>query len=162
MELTVEEKKFRNLMVVYFFLFLAGGLSFYIRPEKITHDLITLGTWLGFAEFEVAEDRFWVILSVAMMATISTCCLMASIKVRETRNYVIPVIISKMTSSGLGMAEFVTQSPHPFHYLVISLVDFPLFIIAVIYYIRAIRSTGKIGRPVANLEKTEIGDPPEI
>jgi len=144
MEMTREEKKFRNLMVVYFFLFLGSGIYFYMSPEKLHANIVTLGTWLGFAQFDPVSDKFWVILTISLMMTIAASCFMASIKVRETKHYVIPVFISKLTSSGLGLREFIAGEPHGFHYLVIALVDFPLFVLAFLYYIRAVRSVGSV------------------
>ena len=156
--MTGEEKKFRNLMVVYFFSFLGGGISFYLRPEKTLSDIITLGTWLGFAQFEPVKDKFWVILTVSLMATIAACCFMASLKVRETKHYVIPVLVSKLTSSCLGIREFVVGEPHGFQYLVIALVDFPLFVLAFLYYIRAVRSEGG-GAPLEGEIEPEPAQP---
>lgn len=138
--LTNHEKNFRNLMMLYFFIFLAGGYLFYRRGDEIVGDLITFGTWLGFAEFDAGKDKFWVILSVANMAAIAACCFIASLKVRETKHYAIPMLISKLTSSYLGIRHFVTAKPHPFHILIIMLVDFPLFAFAVFLYIKAIAS----------------------
>ncbi len=146
--MTPAEKKFRNLMVVYFLLFAGGALSFYFRPENTVEDIVTLGTWLGFAQFKAPADKFWVILSVAMMATIAACCLIASMKVSVTKHYVIPVLVSKLTSSGLGVYEFIINTPHPFHYLVIAVVDFPLFLLAFIFYVRAFGSAGRAVKPV--------------
>jgi len=140
---TSAEKQFRNLMLIYALLFAGGAFWFCFRPENTVENIITVGTWLGFAEFEVSPDKFWVILSVAMMATIAACCFIASAKVRQTKHYVIPVLVSKLTSSGLGTYEFITSSPHPFHYLVIAMVDFPLFLLAFVFYVRALGSAGR-------------------
>lgn len=152
-KMTPAEKKFRNLMVIYFLLFAGGALWFYFRPENTVRAIITVGTWLGFAKFETSPDKFWVILSVAMMVAIAACCFIASLKVRATRHYVIPVLASKLTSSGLGVYEFTINVPHPFHYLVIAVVDFPLFLIAFVFYLRALGSAGRDVKPVP--EKAE-------
>ena len=155
MKLTKHEKRFRNLMWAYFLIFLAGGISFYRLPEKTIGDIVTFGTWLGFDEFEPVKDRFWVILSVANMMTISACCFIASLNVRSTMNYAIPVFISKLTSSGLGIREFIISRPHGFHYLVIALVDFPLFLIAFLFYIKAAGSKGGDEKKEAISKKTD-------
>ena len=146
MNLSVWEKKFRNLMVIYFFLFIGGGIIFYLRPDKVLGDIITLGTWLGFDDVQTVEDKYWVILSVGLMMTIAACCFMASLKVPKTMHYAIPMLVGKLTTSGIGLHEFITASPHRFHYLVIFLVDFPLFALALLYYIRALRNKGDMGR----------------
>jgi hypothetical protein len=138
-------------MWIYFFTFLGAGIYFYRFPEKMLNDIVTFGTWLGFTEFEPVKDKFWVILSVAMMMTIATCCFIAALNVRKTKNFVIPVFISKLTSSCLGAREFIVGEPHGFQYAVIALVDFPLFVIAFIFYVRAARS-----KATADVEKVAL------
>ena len=145
------EKQLRILMLIYTVMFAIGCAQFYTGPDKLLTRLNTVGAWFGFDPVPLSGERFWLFLAVSLMATITTCCLIAAINIRENRHFVLPVIVSKLVSSSIGMKQFVAVKPHGFMYLVIFLTDFPLFVLAVWFYLRALSGKGgekeKVDKP---------------
>jgi uncharacterized protein (DUF362 family) len=92
-------------------------------------------------------ERFWVFSFFAMMLTISACCYIASLDVRKYRKLVIPVLVEKFFAAFSGLLYFLylskAASSNPadhlsyFPCLMVFLIDFPLFVLLLILFLRA-------------------------
>lgn len=99
-------------------------------------------------------ERFWVFSFFAMMMTISACSYIASLDVRKYRKLVIPVLVEKSFGSSAALLYFLflcqsTQNlcwagwrNEYFPWFLVFLSDFPLFVLLLIFYLRA--QTGAI------------------
>jgi uncharacterized protein (DUF362 family) len=107
-------------------------------------------------EVMIAE-RFWVFSFFGMMMTISACSYIASLDVRRYRKLVIPVLVEKFFGSFAALAFFLflCQSTEKicwagwrteyFPWFLVFLSDFPLFVLLIVFYLRA--HTGAIPEP---------------
>ncbi|MFC1822092.1 DUF362 domain-containing protein [Thermodesulfobacteriota bacterium] len=92
-------------------------------------------------------ERFWIFSFFAMMLTISAGCYIASLDVRRYRKVVIPVLVEKFFASFSGMIYFLLWSKEGiswfrwdtlyFPWLLVFLIDFPLFVLLLILFLRA-------------------------
>ena len=92
-------------------------------------------------------ERFWVFSFFAMMLTISAGCYIASLDVRRYRKLVIPVLVEKFFAAFSGLIYFLCWSEqgiccfrwdyHYFPSLMVFLIDFPLFVLLLILFLRA-------------------------
>ncbi len=104
------------------------GLVFAAFPEW-TFRLAGMG---ASAEL-TAEVRFWQVLAVGMMAAISVACALVAHSPRERRVALLPVLASKLTSSGMALLVVAAAAPHgwgatPWRAVfAVFLTDFPLF-----------------------------------
>lgn len=138
-ELTGAENRLRRLMQVWAGLFVFGGFYFLLLPDLLVRDLNATGAFLGLAEIEIqggtGSEEFWRILGLAMMATIAAASWVAARDVRRHRAAIIPIVVSKLTSSALGLAYFALSGAGAF--LAIFLADFPMALVTIYFYRRA-------------------------
>jgi uncharacterized protein (DUF362 family) len=167
MEHIPEERHLAWLLRVYTVLFAIGGFLFLLFPQvphffefkTAPHGIIEILKALGGAGLKLLSggqhwgveitipERFWVFSYFAMMMTITACCYIASLEVRRYRKLVIPVLVEKLFASFSGLAHFlfwpkvVLSNPAEFMsffpWLMIFLIDFPLFVLLLIFYLRA-------------------------
>jgi hypothetical protein len=159
METTKAEKRFRVLMAVYAAMFYIGGIQFYSGPDKLLTRINTVGGWLGFTPVPISGEKFWLFLAVSMMFTIATCCLIAALDVGKNMNFAIPVMVSKFVSSTCGLWWFIHATPRGFAYLVIFLTDFPLFVLAILFYAGALTARRGQNNQFASAKTVEFQSP---
>ncbi|MGD9078635.1 MAG: DUF362 domain-containing protein [Desulfobacterales bacterium] len=94
-------------------------------------------------------ERFWVFSFFSMMMTISACSYIASLNVRKYRKLVLPVLVEKSFGSTAALIYFLflcqaTESVYwsgwrneYFPWFLVFLSDFPLFVLLLIFYMRA-------------------------
>ncbi|HYZ90195.1 MAG TPA: hypothetical protein VE620_12925 [Myxococcales bacterium] len=92
---------------------------------------------LGRARAELtAEVRFWQVLGVGMMVTVSVACALVAHSPRERRVALLPVLGGKLTTSVLALAVLVASGPdgwaRPGFRAVFAVfaADFPLFAVS--------------------------------
>lgn len=140
-QLSSAEVSLRRLMQVWAGLFLFGGLYFLLLPDRLLRDLNATGTLIGLGAIEIqaglGSEEFWRVLAVAMMFTIATASWITARDVRHNRAAVIPIVVSKLTSSSLGLAYFALSGAGAF--LSIFLADFPIALLTLYMYRRAAR-----------------------
>jgi hypothetical protein len=93
----------------------------------------------GTAAAAGSPERFWLVLAGAMMATIAACGIYGAARIARRFEMAVPIVVSKLTSTILGVSFFVGSAPH-LAYLVIAATDLPLGIITWILYRRAARA----------------------
>ena len=140
--LTREEKALRQLLQIFIFLFAGGALLFATLPQMILRHLNQAAFLLAptLPLLPDSENRFWVALTVSMMATITALCYGAQNDLRRRKDLVVYVLIAKATSTLFFILYFVLDT-HALPYLFGMLVDGLIFMILLIFYRRAARSS---------------------
>jgi len=140
--LTREEKRLKQLLQLFIFLFAAAGLSFGILPGLILGQLNRLALKVAptLPTIPDTDNRFWVALTVSMMATITALCYGAQSDIRRKKDLVVYVLIAKAFSTLFFLIYFLLGA-HSLPYLFGSLVDGPIFIVLWAFYRRAARSS---------------------
>lgn len=94
-------------------------------------------TELGGARAELtAEVRFWQVLGVAMMVTVSVACALVAHSPRERRVALLPVLAGKLTSSAMALLLLVAAAPPGWNHsgfralFALFAADFPLFAVS--------------------------------
>lgn len=92
-------------------------------------------------------ERFWIFSFFAMMLTISAGCYIPSTNVRKYRKLVIPVLVEKIVAALAGLIYFMFWAEEGiywfrwdytyFPWLMVFLIDFPLFVLLMAFYLRA-------------------------
>jgi len=159
---TTGERLLTYVMRIYAVVFAIGGFVFLLFPWFTLHMIDKLGerrfvlwilsenplfTWINWelphAKIDAhgtCAEYFWVFLSFSMMMTIATCSYMASKDIRKNRPVIIPVILSKLSSSLAALAFYISKGV--FAHFVIFMSDFPLFLLTLYLYLKA--HTGRI------------------
>jgi len=129
-------------------LYAGGGLTFAAFPrwsfalgDTLYRQLPGLADWPTPPETAVFA---WTVLAVSMMATITTCCILAARSPVDGRLFALPVIVSKALSSLGGLLLLGIHAKYPI-YLGLFLTDFPLLVITWLLF----RATGRARPPVS-------------
>ena len=136
---TRAEKQLRLWMTISAILYFGGGMVFLFLPRPLLQlldsfaGLFHLGCVLPGA---MAAERFWNLLAFSMAMTITTASIMVVRDPSANKDFCIPVIFAKITAWLPALIYFAAIS-RAFAHLVIFLVDFPLFVLTVIFYRRA-------------------------
>jgi hypothetical protein len=140
--LTREEKALKQLLQIFIFLFAVAGLAFGIVPRMIVSQLNLLAAKISpqLPTLSVTDNRFWVALTVSMMATITALCYGAQTDIRRKKELVAYVLVAKAFSTLFFMLYFLFDG-YALAYLFGSLVDGPIFLILWTFYRRAARSS---------------------
>ncbi|MBI5497870.1 MAG: hypothetical protein HY904_22875 [Deltaproteobacteria bacterium] len=130
--------RLRAFMTLSLGLYVAGGLLFLLGQPWL-FDVFHLATRpLGLMDTPAPTERFWLALAVSMMVMLCVCCELVRRDPVGHLDFCIPVIMSKFTSTVLGLAFFVLAARHS-AYLVIGLTDLPLGVITLVLW-RAARA----------------------
>ncbi len=140
--LTVEEKSLRLLLKIWTFVFAIAGLTFVIVPQKILEvlNLVSLRIAPTLPPLPIPEDRFWLVLTFSLMTTITALSYSAMQDLRRRRDLVVFLLISKATSS-ITFTLFFLLHQHSLGYLLGTLTDGSIFLITLVFYRRALRSS---------------------
>jgi hypothetical protein len=142
--MTSPERYLRTWMMISALLYAGGGFMFLFFPRILLHVLDSFAHPLHLATVlpgALAAERFWNILAFAMAVTITTASLMVVRDPVGNKEFCIPVLFSK-AASWLSALVYFAMVSRAFAHLVIFLVDFPLFVLTVMFYARARRQAG--------------------
>lgn len=99
-ELSRQELRLGSFGRLFAAVYFAGAAVFAAFPG-VTYRLAAFG-----AEPSAAPDAlFWNVLAVSMMTALATACLVVASRPRERRHALLPVVVAKLTSSGLALAH---------------------------------------------------------
>jgi hypothetical protein len=115
----------RFFAVVYF----AAAALFALAPQ-LTLRAATLGAAVAAPG---PDARFWNVLAVAMMAAVGTACLVTAGNPRERRHAVLPVVVAKLTASGVAAAHLIASGGSPALVAVVA-TDLPLCLFTLAVY----------------------------
>jgi hypothetical protein len=136
---TKAEKQLRLWMAISAILYFAGGVVFLFLPRPL---LQILDSFAGFFHLAcvlpgaMAAERFWNLLAFSMAMTITAASVMVVRDPAANKDFCIPVIFAKIAAWLPALVYFAVIS-RAFAHLVIFLVDFPLFVLTVVFYWRA-------------------------
>jgi hypothetical protein len=128
--LSTEERRLRDLLRLWTLLFAAGTVSFAVHPERTT---AVLGILPG-PPLPRSEDRFWNALAVSLMATLTTLSALAAADVRRHRRLVMPLLVSKATSTAMFLVRYRGR-PRRTPYLAGALCDGSILVITLRRYL---------------------------
>ena len=143
---TKAEKHLQIWMTISAILYFGGGMVFLFLPHPLLQLLDSFAGLFHLARVlpgAMAAERFWNLLAFSMAMTITTASIMVVRDPAANKDFCIPVIFSKIASWLSALVYFAVVS-RAFAHLVIFLVDFPLFVLTVVFYRRArpVKSTG--------------------
>lgn len=125
--------RLRAWMMFSTFAYASAGLFFALVPEAV----LLLTGWitghLGLPDTPPAAERFWLTLAVSMMVMLTVCSALVAKDVFRNHVLCIPVMVSKFTSSFLGVAYFALHARHG-ALLIIGLIDLPLGLITYVLW----------------------------
>ena len=139
--LTREEKSLKQLLQVFIFLFAGAGLTFALAPALVMNNLnqVALRIAPSFPSIPDSDNRFWVALTVSMMATITALCYGAQTDIRRKKDLILYVLVAKAIST-LFFTLYFLLGRHSLPYLFGSATDGSIFLLLLIFYRRAARS----------------------
>ncbi|HYY51591.1 MAG TPA: hypothetical protein VE755_01910 [Myxococcales bacterium] len=127
--LTPQEMRLAAFCRVLAGLYFAGGLAFAVLPEW-TYRIASAGGDFGLYGPEAA---FWNVLAVAMMTGAGTACLVTAARPRERRHALLPVVVAKLTCSGLA-AVHLLGAGRSRALAAVFMTDLPLLLLTVAVY----------------------------
>ena len=145
----------RFFAVVYF----AGAAVFALAPQ-LTFRAATLGAAAGPPG---PDAQFWNVLAVAMMAAVGTACLVTAGNPRERRHAVLPVVVAKLTASGVAAAHLIASGRSPALIAVVA-ADLPLCLFTLAIYRMAapgVRSAA-VGEAPSEAPVAPMEEPPRV
>ncbi len=133
---------FARFMAVSGWAYALAGLSFAFFPDLPRR--FAEGFWFavpGTADWvpmQAGAGDPWLALGVSMMATISACAFLAAKDPARLGDCALSVVVSKATSSVMGLGLFFFQAHHPL-YLTVATTDLPLCVATWVLWRRARR-----------------------
>ena len=154
-----QEKRLARFCRFFAVVYLAGAVVFALAPQ-LTLRVATLGdpaAPLG------PDAQFWNVLAVAMMTAVGTACLVTAANPRERRHAVLPVVVAKLTASGVAAAHLIASGRSPALVAILA-TDLPLCLLTLAIYRMAapgVRSAGvREAQPAA--QAPPIEEPPRV
>ncbi len=144
--ITKEEKQLVVLLRIWIFCFALGGLYFLLFQNQLIARINYISSEvlkLNLPPLPESTEKFWLALTISMMATITALSYIAQRDIRKNIGYVIPLLISKFVSTFFFIIFFFLHVP-ALAYIVGALTDGPIFVITLIFYLRCkkISNTG--------------------
>lgn len=141
--LTREERQLKALMKFWTFLFGLGAVAFLLVGDWILYAgnyfSVEVMKW-GLPAMPMPTEKFWLSLTVSMMATITMISYYIQRDVRANMVLTSFLLVSKLTSTSVMLSAFFWHRPY-FNYLLGSvLCDGPIFLVTLIFYRRAVNS----------------------
>lgn len=139
MDLSTHEKRLRLTSGIYAILFIGAVLVFIFAPGALFAIMNEISARL-FPSLPMALDsgKFWLSMTVSMMATIIVLSLFMYMDVRKYYMMAIPLAAAKFTSSFFGLAFFLLGfffgQTNTLANLIIFITDFPLGLIILLLW----------------------------
>lgn len=139
--MTREERQLRGFMALSAIVYFAAGLAFALVPSWVLTGLNRLSRLVapGLPEIPLPAERFWLALAFSLMMTMAALSYATFVNVRRNRGFVVALLISKLASSASAACFFYLTARH-LAYLVISVVEAQIFLITLLFYLRANRA----------------------
>ena len=142
-ELTKEEQQLRSLMRFWTWLFGFGAVAFLLCGSWILYFGNVLSVEilkLKLPAMPLPVEKFWLALTISLMATITALCRYIAKDVRANILLTSFLLVSKLTSTLVMFSAFFWDRPY-FNYLLGSIFcDGPIFVVTFIFYRRALLS----------------------
>jgi len=142
---TKQERNFLTLIRIWTVLFLLATTVFALAPDWLLLYVNAIGRSIfGWRETVLlpGNERFWVVLSVSMLATLTYICFVTQHDFLRNMDYAKAIIVSKLVST-LGFIFCFAALEQRFIYLVGALVDGMIFLITWYSYNAAVKSRSR-------------------
>jgi len=140
--LTREERRLVFLLRAWVVSFVVAGLYFLFFQNQlikqvnfISSDVLKLSLPL----LPESTEKFWLVLTISLMATITVLSYIAQKDIRKNIVYVVPLLVSKFVSTSFFILFFFVHI-HSLAYIVGALTDGSIFVITFIFYLIAVKS----------------------
>jgi len=140
------EKQIRYTGLVYFVIFIVTAVVFLFFSNSLLGIFNQIAIEFNMAVTDSQGGKFWLVLATSMMTNISFLSWGLYRNPVKNSNYLLPLIISKLTSSILGLIIFVIgiAAPSLFSFdgvgslaiLIIFITDFPLGVWVIILHLK--------------------------
>ena len=142
-ELTRQERQLKALMQFWTTLFALGAVAFLLFGDWILYAgnyfSVQIMKW-SLPAMLLPVEKFWLSLTISMMATITMLCYYIQKDVRTNMALTSFLLVAKLTSTLVMFSAFFWDRPY-FNYLMGSIFcDGPIFLITLIFYRRAAMS----------------------
>ena len=140
--LTREQKQIVILLRIWSWAFGLGGLYFLLFQNHLIGQINFISSKilkLPLPPLTESTEKFWLVLTLSMMATINALSYIAQRDIRKNMGYVVPLLISKFVSTLFFIIFFFTHI-HSLAYIAGALTDGSIFIITLIFYLRALKA----------------------
>lgn len=130
----------RTWMIVSAGLYAVGGLSFLFGQSQLLENLNRVSQLLfkdRLPLIPLSTEKFWLVLTNSMMLMLVVICVYVAHDVRAHLAMVMIILFSKASSSAQYLYLFLRQKRY-FAYLVGFLTDGPLFVITLVFYLKAV------------------------
>ena len=144
--LTKQERHLLALLRVWLVVFLGAGILFAAAPDWTLDYIHKLGSGLfGWKspQLQPNAERFWLVLSVSLMATLTYLTYKAQSNLPRYISYTSVILIAKLVST-TGFAVCFFTAERSFLYLTGAIVDGLIFFITFVLYRSALRSRPRI------------------
>lgn len=136
--LTKQEKQLVILLRIWAISFFITGLYFLFFQNELIRQINFFSTdilKLNLPLHPETPDKFWLALTISMMATITVLSYIAQKDIRKNIGYVVPLLVSKFVSTFFFILFYFIHIHSP-AYIVGALTDGSIFIITLIFYLR--------------------------
>ena len=136
-DLTDEERTLKAFMLFSCVIYFVAGLAYAVKPGFVIYVLQDISRFFDHpTSYHDVSDRFWVSMSFSMMMTISFLAFYAHYNIRTNKNYIIPLLIAKASSTVSALVYFIFVKRYQ-PCLAVVFVDGMLFWITLHLYIQA-------------------------
>jgi len=135
---TKAERQLVILLRIWTISFIITAIYFLLFQNDLIKHLNYISTnmlKLNLDPLPESTEKFWLALTLSMMATISALSYLAQKDIRKNIGYVIPLLLSKFVSTFFFVLFFFLHLK-AFAYIVGALTDGSIFIITLVFYLR--------------------------
>ncbi len=140
--LSLQEERLKKLLNIFSFLFAGAGLFFVLAPHLLISQINHLSQIITPQLPLLSEntENFWLSLTGSLMVTLTALSYAAQMDLRRRKDLVVYILISKITSTFFFLTFFIFTL-RSLAYLVGAATDGSIFIILLLFYLRAGRSS---------------------
>jgi predicted neutral ceramidase superfamily lipid hydrolase len=135
MELSKEEKLLKVVLGIFAVAFLITDIVLVFATPTLFNSINAVAERIGAGKTPLPNQNFYLALTNALMLMIVYMSYMVWKDVKKNLNMVPALIICKFVSSVTGLLFFIFSARY-FAYLVVTITDFPIFLVLYILYRR--------------------------
>lgn len=129
----------RDWMVVSAVMYFMGMLVFLFGQNRLLEQINKISERLfkeRFPKIPLSSEKFWLVLTTSMMLMLVVLCGFVAYKPEGFLEMVVIVLVSKFCSTSLYLVLFAKE--RYFAHLVGALTDGPIFIITLLFFLKAV------------------------
>lgn len=132
--------RLRYLLALWAGLFFVATCFFYWRSDELLQSFNTISLYfeLPLEMVNLSSERFWLVLTMSLMATLIYLCLSTAINIKKRLHQVGAILVAKFVSAVFFVIGFFFVSKS-LAFLVGAVVDGGIYFITSFFYNRAVR-----------------------